>query len=72
MFDPAVFRHLLGFDHLALRRRLVVHAVQDVAHQCRGIANDRIGVPDWIEIAEIVLRRARNAQRRKGAAYGRR
>ena len=36
----AVRRHLLGFDHLALRPQLVVHAVKHVPHHAPSVAHD--------------------------------
>src|SRR5947208_15162257 len=53
--NESVRRGLLAFDHLTLRLKLVVEAVEHVPHQRGGIAHDVLGVPDRIRIGEIRL-----------------
>ena len=54
--EEAIRRHILGFNHLALRLQVGIDAVKRVPHEQRGVARDVGGAPDRIEIGQIRMR----------------
>jgi hypothetical protein len=60
----AVGRDLFGFRHLALRLKLLVHAVERVPHHGGGVAHYVLRAPDRVEIREIGLRHETKCARR--------
>ncbi len=66
--DQTVVRHLLGFDHLALRLQCGIDAVERVPHQCGRVANHILGPPDGIKIGEVGL--GHETQGARGGALG--
>lgn len=67
----AVVGGLLGLDHLTLRLKLGIDAVERVPDQRRRVAHDILRAPDGIEIGEVGLRHEAQGARR-GALCDRR